>query len=225
MADISEAFMPFSTIRCALVLCLTGSTLAAQHQWHIGFEADRADHPPSGFTLAAMRQPESGDWFVRRPEGDAHLVHDASLDATGYSLAIADRIVPDDLALSVRLRAVGPSRGAGLVWRYRNDRNFYTLLLDLDRGELAVYRIASGNRVRLDVQEGLELDGLAWHTLKVVHVDSTMRVMLGGVRVFEERDRRYDRRTPATGRVGVIATGNSEVWFDDLHIEPRQDRQ
>jgi hypothetical protein len=42
--------------------------------------------------------------------------------------------------------------------------------------------------------------------------------MLGGVRVFDEQDRR-DRGT-AAGKVGLVATGPSEIWFDDLHVAP-----
>ncbi len=52
---------------------------------------------------------------------------------------------------------------------------------------------------------------------KIVHDESRIQVSLGGIRVFEERDRRYDRETPP-GRTGLVAAGNAEVWFDDLRI-------
>lgn len=218
--------MLFALTRHALVIGLIGGTLAAQEQWHVGFDKDRADQPPSGFTLSSMRQADAGRWFVRRRDDhNGFLVHQADPGASGYSLAIDHRTVPDDLSLSVRLRANAGARGGGVVWRYRDDQNFYSLILDLSRAELAVYRIASGNRVRLDVQDDLELDPMAWHTLKVVHIESTLRVMLGGIRVFEEQDRRYDRRAAPAGRVGVVATGDSEVWFDDLRVEAKQGRR
>lgn len=209
--------------RSVLLALALGVSVAAQETWTFTFDQDVADHPPSGFTLAAMRQAGAGRWLVRRPGETGYLVHGADPAAPGYALAIADRPAPDDLAVSVRIRFADKARAGGLVWRYRDDQNYYTLLLDLNRAELAAYRITAGVRVRLDVQDELELDGAAWHTLKIVHVGHDLRVMLGGVRVFDEQDRRgTDRRSDGPGRVGVMATGASEVWFDDLCVEAKR---
>ena len=218
--------MRTSSIRCVLVLvCLFGSIVAAQEPWQNTFDEDRADQLPSGFTLATMRQSHAGRWFVHRPATEGCLAHQADAKASGYSLAIADHQAPRDISVSVRMHATGGARAGGLVWRYQNDQNFYALLLDLPHAEVAVYRISSGNRVRLDVDDGLELDPGAWHTLKVTHADSSLRVMLGGIRVFEEQDRRYDNRSSPAGRVGVVATGDSDVCFDDLTVDIRRSRR
>ncbi|MCC7044092.1 MAG: hypothetical protein IT183_09525 [Acidobacteria bacterium] len=208
-----------SPTRYAVAFCLliTGP-LAAQPEWTSTFEDDRADQPPNGFTLAAMRQSDAGRWLVQRTGGLGYLVHRADPSAPGFALAVADRTTPDDLVVSARLKFNGASRVGGLVWRYRDDQNYHSLLLDLNRGELSMYRITAGNRIRLDVRDELELDSSAWHALKVVHVGNDIRVMLGGVRVFDEQDRR-DRGT-AAGKVGLVATGPSEIWFDDLHVAP-----
>jgi hypothetical protein len=42
--------------------------------------------------------------------------------------------------------------------------------------------------------------------------------------VFEERDGRLER-TLGPGRAGLIATGDSGIWFDDLRVEPGRDRK
>ena len=203
----------------ALVAC---STVTAQELWTISFNDDRVDQPPSGFTLAAMRQSDAGRWLVQGPAGSGHLVHRSDPAASGFAIAVANSPVPDDSAVSARLRFTGASRVGGVVWRYRNDQNYYTLLLDLNRDELSVFRITEGNRVRLDIRDELELDTNAWHALKVVHVGNDIRVILGGVRVFDEQDRRSERSRDESGRVGVIATGASEIWFDDLHVETKR---
>jgi hypothetical protein len=211
-----------SPTRYAAAFCLliTG-TLAAQPLWTSTFDDDRADFPPTGFTLAAMRQTDAGRWVVERAGGLGHLVHRADPSAPGFALAVADRVTPDDLAVSARLRFNGASRVGGLVWRYRDDQNYHSLLLDLNRGELSVYRITAGIRIRLDMRDELELDAAAWHALKVIHVGNDIRIMLGGVRVFDEQDRRSDRGRDQ-GRVGVVATGASEIWFDDLTVEAKR---
>ncbi len=217
--------MIISPVRCLLVAWILGASVAAQDGWLQNFDADRADHPPSGFTLAAMRQPDAGRWLVARDGPHQYLVHRAQTDTKGYALAVADRSAPDDISISARIRMAGGGRVGGLVWRYEDDRNYYALLLDLDRADLSIYRISSGNRIRLDVADGLELDSNAWHALKVSHIDSDIRVSLGGVRVFEEQDRRANRPGTTPGKAGLIATGHSEVWFDDLHVEPKRGRR
>ena len=217
--------LPFEIIRSVLgiaVVLLLGGPVTAQELWTITFDDDRPDSAPAGFSLAAMRQSDAGRWLVQHAGEQRFLVHRADPAAAGYAIAVANRRAPDDLVVSVRLRMPEGSRTGGLVWRYQNDQNYYTLLLDLNRGELAVYRITAGNRIRLDMRDELELDPAAWHALKVVHLEHGIRVMLGGVRVFDERDRRADRRTGDAGRVGVIATGPSEIWFDDLRVESKR---
>ena len=72
-------------------------------------------------------------------------------------------------------------------------------------------------------RELLALDPEAWHTIRVVSDDDEVTVSLGGVRVFQERARAD--QTPTPGRAGLIATGASEVWFDDLAIEPARRRR
>ena len=208
----------------ALAAWVSGAGLAAQDGWIHTFDQERLDHPPAGFAFASMRQVSAGRWTVQKPTGQAVLVHQAEPSASGYALAIADAQTSPDISVSARLRFAGLVKTGGLVWRYQDDRNFYALVLDLAARDLAMYRVAAGNRIRLDVEDDLELDPQGWHTLKVTHERSEIRVSLGGVRVFDEQDRRADRDKTSTGRVGVLAAGHADVWFDDLHFEPRRSR-
>jgi hypothetical protein len=208
--------------RTVIAFGLTVVTLSAQDAWQTTFDLDRADLPPTGFSLAAMRQPGPGRWFVQRTGTTGHLVHAADPAAMGLSLAVADVPSTNDVGVSARVRLPGGGRKGGLVWRYQNDQNFYALLLDLTRQEVALYRMTDGNRVRLDFEDGLELDPNGWHALKVVHVDEEVRVSLGGIRVFDERDRRDPTRPAVGGRAGLVASGHSDVWFDDVHVEVRR---
>jgi hypothetical protein len=217
--------MPSAPTCFALAFCLlTTGTLAARQLWTFTFDEDRVDQPPAGFSLAATRQADAGRWLVQRSGGSGHLVHRADPAAPGFALAVADRPAPADAAVSVRVKFNGTSRAGGLVWHYRDDLNYNALLLDLNSGELSVYRITAGNRVRLDMRDELELDPAAWHALKVIHEGHDIRVMLGGVRVFHEQDRRATR-VDNDSRVGVLATGASEIWFDDLSVEAKRGRR
>jgi hypothetical protein len=187
------------------------------------FDADQPNVLPTGFTLTAMRQESPGTWLVRRDGTNGHLVH-ALGTGTGYAMALAPHDPLADVIVSARLRLAGGVRAGGVVWRHQDANNFYAAVLDLTQGTLFMYLIRGGNRITVESEDDLELDPAAWHTLRVVHERATVYVSLGGIRVFEEREGRLER-TFGPGRVGLLSTGDSEVWFDDLRVEPGRVRR
>ena len=213
---------PLAAIQTALVLVLGSAAGAAQRPVHT-FDTGRLGTPPAGFTFAAMRQPAPGVFAL---SAGGHLVHAADASAAGFSLAIAPGDPLRDLVISVRLQLAGGGRTGGVVWRYKDASNYYAAVLDLARGELSLYRVVGGNMIEIEEENDLELDAGAWHSLKVVHDDAEVRVSLGGIRVFTDNERRHRDVLPE-GRVGLIAAGDSDVWFDDLRIAPdrRGDRR
>lgn len=190
------------------------------------FDTEKPGTTPAGFTFAGWRQPAAGTWLIRRVGAAGHLAHPADAAATdGYSLALAPGAPLRDVELVARLRLDGGARAGGLVWRHVDDLNYYAAVLDLGdlaRQQLVLWRVSGGNRVFLEAEDDLELDPDAWHTLKVVHGDREIRVSIGGIRVFEELDRRDVR--PAAGQFGVIARGSAAVSFDDLRVAERRPR-
>jgi hypothetical protein len=214
--------MKTAAISFTAMWLIIGAAAREQDAVTVAFDQDKAGSPPAGFAFAAMRQPSPGSWMVRRLGASGHLEHEATDGATGYALAIHSATSLRDVALSVRLRLVSGRRTGGLVWHYVDDQHYYASVLDLSRGELAMYRVVGGNRTRLEFEDDLELDLDAWHTMKVVHTGNSTRVSLGGIRVFED-DHHGPERSPG-GRVGFIATGDAGVWYDDLRIEHPRNR-
>ncbi len=180
------------------------------------FDDDKIGAPPAGFTMAAGRDAASDGWTVKR-EGTARvLVHEGKASpADSFAVAIFSGAQYQDVQVSVRFKATGGARTAGLVWKYQDRLNHYSAQLDLAKQELAVYRVVNGNRIRLEREDDLELDPDAWHSLKVFQENGQIRVYLGGIRVFSERDRLP--RTPAN--VGLWTGGDTTVMFDDFRIE------
>jgi hypothetical protein len=207
-----------------LMMLVLGGAGAVAHQSVQTFDAAQAGQPPEGFTFAAMRQAAPGTFVVRHAGASGYLVHAATAGAKGFSIAIANGEPLSDLVISVRLRLSGGARAGGVVWRYVDPQNFYAAVLDLDRGELSLFRVTGGNMIKIEEEEDLELDRDAWHMLKVVHEDAQVRVSLGGIRVFTDDERRHNRLLPQ-GRAGLLAAGNADVAFDDLRIAPDRGRR
>jgi len=184
------------------------------------FEEDKVGAPPAGFMTAVGRDASADRWTVLR-EGKGrvleHLGQPSPPDS--FAVAVLSGAQYADVELSVRIKATGGHRSAGLVWKYQDPLNHYAVQLDLGKQELAMYRVSSGNRIRLEREDDLELDPDAWHSLKVVHEEGQIRVYLGGIRVFNERD----RMPRALAGVGVWSGGDTTVIFDDFRVEDETD--
>jgi hypothetical protein len=186
------------------------------------FDEDPVGGAPPGLTFAIARQQTPGRWFVRAEGPNHYLTHLAdSAAAGGFSLAVLDTPHPAQMRASVRLKLSEGERVGGLVWRYQDAENFYLAALDLRVQELALYRVVRGNRIRLDDEDELELDVSAWHSVRVVQDDDDIRVSLGGIGVIRARDR---TAAEEGGRAGVWSGGGATAWFDDLRVEPDENR-
>jgi hypothetical protein len=186
------------------------------------FDEDAIGSPPPNLTFAVARQQNAGKWLIRAEGSNHYLTHLAdSVAAGGFSMAVLDTPHPAQMRASVRLKLLEGERVGGLVWRYQDAENFYLAALDLRVQELALYRVVRGNRIRLDDEDELELDVSAWHSVRVVQDDDDIRVSLGGISVIRARDRTF----ADAGRVGVWSGGGATAWFDDLRVEPEEDRR
>jgi len=205
------------TLSVAAVATIAAAGQQPESTWTFDADAGRA---PAGFDLAALRQPTPGTWRLVRTGDNGVYAHDGQPDVSGYALAVAPVAPLRDIDISVRLKFTGQARAGGVVWRYQDANNFYMAVLDLTHAEIVLSRVVNGNRVVLEHEDDLELDVTAWHTLKVAHAGSEISVRLGGIRVFQERDRYFSGDGPA----GLVALGDADVWFDDLRIEPEHRR-
>jgi hypothetical protein len=201
-------------------LILSAAALAADRPVRT-FEADPVGAPPPGFLFAATREATVDRWQVRRDAETRVLAHLPDRGPSkGFAIAVLEQPRLRDLEFSARLRLAGGDRSGGLVWRYQDAENCYMTRLDLQEQKIWLYRIVRGNRVRLESTDDLELDPSAWHVLEARHDQERIRVYLGGIKVFDVRDRTF----ADAGRAGVWASGSSQLHFDDLRLEDRADR-
>ena len=115
-------------------------------------------------------------------------------------MAVLDTDQRRNVSVSARVRFAGGQRSGGIVWRVQDAENYYLARLDLDRQDIGLYRVAGGNRTRIEGEDDLELDTAAWHTLRVVQEEENIRVYLGGIRVLRARDRTFGQ----AGRHGPV---------------------
>jgi hypothetical protein len=212
-----------STTVMRVALALAGAAVAAATAPDTtrAFEADPVGRPPAGFTLHVARQSSAPRWLVRREGSNGFLAHEEDLGGqAAFTIAVLDSDQRRNLSLSARVRFAGGQRSGGIVWRVQDAENYYLARLDLDRQDIGLYRVAGGNRTRIEGEDDLELDTTAWHTLRVVHEDENIRVYIGGIRVLRARDRTFVK----PGGAGLWCTGDALAHFDDLRLTTPEDK-
>ena len=202
-------------MRAAILLAaLAFGGSAADVVWT--FDSDPPGRAPSAFTYRVTRDSAPARWTIQRDGNNGFLAHAGETAARGgFSLALVEGQARSPSSLSARLRLAGPHGELGIAWRIQDVNNYYLALLDLEsEQDIGLYRIVNGNRVRIDVEDDLDLDRAAWHTLKVVQEEDQIRVYLGGIRVLRARDRTFAK----PGGVALWCTGDAVAHFDDLRV-------
>jgi len=125
-----------------------------------------------------------------------------------------------DGSVAVRMRPMGSlaDEAAGLVWRYRDEGNFYFLSADTTTGRVSVYRTQDGKQVPLGTAPaGGALQGSAndWSQLRVEFHGSHIEAQVNGTRVLA-----LDDSTPGwPGQAGVWVSGPAMAAFDDFEVK------
>lgn len=216
--------MRYARIAHVILLTLGATWVVAQERPTVQrtFDGDPLGSPPPGFEFAEARDAAASRWIVQREGEETVLLHAGrSSSDSGLALAILREPTLRELTMSVRLKMRDGERAAGLVWRYQDRDNYYAVQLRLSDQSIGLYRMVRGNRIRMEYEDDLELDPSAWHTLRIRQGEERVRVYIGGIRVFEERDRTF--RGP--GAAGVWSSSNTTAQFDDLRIEPRSEQR
>jgi hypothetical protein len=128
-----------------------------------------------------------------------------------------------DVDLSVRFRPVSGriDRAAGLVWRYRDQDNYYIVRANALEDNVVLYKVENGRRTDLPVKgEGrsygkkAEVPADRWSTLRVVATGRLFQVYFNGTRLYDVEDSTFTE----PGKVGVWTKADSVTQFDDLTV-------
>ena len=131
-----------------------------------------------------------------------------------------------DVDVSVRFKPVSGTidQAAGIVWRFRDEDNYYIVRANALEGNVVLYKVERGRRTDLPVKgEGrtygkkATVPSGAWSTLGVVARGPRFEVSLNGATLYEVEDTTFG----AAGTVGVWTKADSITLFDDLTVTPR----
>lgn len=184
------------------------------------FEADAEGAAPKGFHSGLTGAGKAGTWVVRVPEGGAGRVlaqTDADPTMDRYPIAIAPAPSLADLRVSVRGRALSglEDEAFGVVFRYRDDRNYYLARANALEANVRIYCVKDGWRREFGSADA-EVKERTWHDLAVEAKGDRYAVFFDGKKLLEAKDSIY----AGPGRAGVWTKADSVSEFDDLRISP-----
>jgi hypothetical protein len=204
----------------ALLLSLDVGVALAQSA-KLDFEKDAVGKPPTGFSFALTGQGKPGVWLVRKDD-DAHgnVLVQTDSDPTDYRFPVAvyDAFTGKDVDVSMQFKALSGKgdQGAGLVWRYRDQNNYYITRCNALEDNCTIYHVVNGRRVPF-LNQKVKVASSVWHTLRVEAVDDHFVVTYDGKKVLDAKDGTFKE----AGKVGLWTKADSVIAFDDFSIAVR----
>ena len=191
----------------------------------VDFTQDAVNQPPKGFEFghtAGVGKP--GRWIIQA-DGTNRVLVQADPDSTRsrFPVAVLSDVTAVDVDLSVRFKPISGrvDQAAGLVWRYRDQDNYYIVRANALEDNVVLYKVEGGKRTDLPVKgEGrtygkkAEVPAGQWSTLRVVANGRLFGVYFNATKLYEVEDATFDQ----SGKVGVWTKADSVTQFDDLTV-------
>ena len=125
----------------------------------------------------------------------------------------------EDGILEVNIRADAGSidQGGGLIWRARDQRNYYLARYNPLERNLRLYVVTDGARRQLADAPDLNIPSGRWWKLRIAHHGNQISAWLDDVRLLQATD----DSLRGAGGVGVWAKADATSSFDDFAVKPQ----
>jgi hypothetical protein len=204
---------------------LTTTVVAQGASRKVDFSDDAVGQPPKGFEFGnTAKAGAPGKWIVETEGANKYLAQvDPDNTRARFPVAVVSDISAADIDLSVRFRPISGrvDQAAGLVWRYRDQDNYYIVRANALEDNVVLYKVEKSTRTDLPVKgEGrtygkkTEVPAKQWSTLRVVASGRLFEVYFNGAKLYEVEDATFTQ----PGKVGMWTKADSVTQFDDLTI-------
>jgi len=197
--------------------------LAASPGRVINFDAGPVGGTPPDWTPVANRG-RAPQWEIRRDDSAAtrpYVLAQVSTESVPdrLPLAILKTMTFRDGDVSVRIKPVSGRevQGGGLVWRYKDENNYYLVRASALEKNVAVYKVQSGKRTPLVAVAHRDIPSNGWSILKVSVRGNRFQIYLDHRRVLQGADNTFT----GAGRVGLCTVADSVAYFDDFRVYPK----
>lgn len=185
------------------------------------FDDAKPGLPPPGWT-GTETGGGNPKWTVEKDESAPSKPHVLKQSGEAkYCVAVKNETQLKDGFVEVKFKPISgdEDQAAGLVWRYRDNNNYYVARANALEGNVVLYKTADGKRSSLAIigrEDGYgvkaTVPGGEWSTLRVEFSGNKFAVKLNGKHLFEVGDATFSD----AGKVGVWTKADSVTLFDDF---------
>jgi hypothetical protein len=196
-------------------------SLFAAENTLVNFDTAPLGKMPPGWSARMTSQGAPPRWEIRRDESapsQPYVLAQISNEPPGSRspLAILESASVRDGDFSVRIKPVGgQSLQGGLVWRYRDENNYYLVTVSAIDKTVAVYRVQNGERTPILPQVKRDIPSNGWSILKISARGNRFQVYVDHRRILQGSDGTF----PQSGKIGLWS--DSVTYFDDFRVYPK----
>ena len=197
----------------------------------VDFEGLDTNAPLQGWSFTKTNGGDPPRWSIaidRTSPMQPQVLAQMSEDGTSgrFPLAIYDATETADGAISVRFKPISGrvDQAAGLVWRYRDENNYYIVRANALENNVVLYKVENGRRIPLgpvgrsdDYGVQHPVPAQQWNTLGVVFDGDKFTVLLDQKPLFEVIDATFTH----AGKVGLWTKADSVTYFDGFEVQER----
>jgi len=210
-----------SAKRAVIAVAVCTSVAVTAQTVKLEFEKDDVGKPPKGFSFALTGQGKPGVWIVKKDDqahGNVLVQTDADRTDYRFPVAVYDDFTAKDVDLSVQFKAISGrgDQGAGLVWRYRDQNNYYITRCNALEDNCTIYHVVNGRRQAFQ-NHNVKVASNVWHTLRVEATGDHFVVTYDGNNVLDAKDATFKD----AGKVGLWTKADSVMAFDDFSLAVR----
>ncbi len=195
------------------------------------FDKDEPGQAPTGFSFGLTGKGRPGVWVVKQdataPSAPNVLAQtDADPVSYRFPICVYEGFSAKDVDVSVKYKPISgkEDQAAGIVWRYRDQNNYYIARANANENNVVLYKVENGVRTDLPlVGKGrtygvkAKIPSGEWGTLRVVATGDLFEVYSNGAKLFEVRDSTFS----GAGKVGLWTKADSVTLFDDLEFRAK----
>lgn len=210
----------YALISLGLVATLSTRAAAEPKAVALASAAVAVGAAPDQCRQALVGQGGPPAWRVMRAasDGAGAIIAETSRSSVDYRYpaCIFDQLKASDVELSVEFTARDGrvDRAAGLIFRVKDDRNYYVVRANALEDNVNLYRVVDGRRIEF---AGAHLPVASGKTqsLRVRVTGDLITVFLNGARAFEAKDKTFT----GAGAVGLWSKADSLVEFGNFSMD------
>lgn len=216
-------------MRLAILLSIIVSVASTGRTEKISFDSAAPGQLPPGWSAAMTHSGGAPRWEIHHDDtapSKSSVLAQTSSDGTRnrYPLAILDAASSRDGEITVRFKPISGEidQAAGLVWRYRDENNYYIVRANALEDNVVLYKVERGARTALAPRGAPadtygvehEVPAQSWSTLLVSFQGALFTVFFNGEKLFEVQDTTFTE----AGKVGLWTKADSVTYFDDFEL-------